>query len=158
MVKHLNGWEMSKKIKTCKVYGQSFPGAKVQCMDDYKKPSVRDKPDNFIVHVGTDLNSEESPKSIAESIVDLAMSLKTESNDVCVSNIILRTDNSLLNQKGCEGNSHLKDLCEERNLYLLDNTKKFRSHQLKTGKLHLNRKRTKLLNDTFIRQLSHVLN
>ena len=159
MVKHLNGWEMSKMIRNCKVYVRSFPGAKVQCMDDYKKPSVRDKPDHFIIHVGAnDLNSEVSPKSIAESIVDLAMSLKTESNDVSVSNIILRTDNSLLNQKGCEVNSHLKNLCEERNLYLIDNTKKFRSHHLNKGKLHLNRKGSKLLNDTFIRQLSHVLN
>ena len=67
-------------------------------MDDYKKPSIRDKPDYFIINVGTnDFNSEVSPKSIAESIVDLAMSLKTKSNDVSGSNIILRTDNSLLN-------------------------------------------------------------
>ena len=79
-----------------------------------------------------------SPKLIAESIVDLAVSLKTESNDVSVSNIILRTDNSLLNQKGCEVNSYLKDLCEERNLYLIDNTKRFRSRHLNKGKPHLN--------------------
>ena len=73
-----------------------------------------DEPDHFIVHVGTnDLNSEVSSKSIAESIVDLAMSLKTVSNDVSVSNIVLRTDNPLLNKKACEVNSHLKDLCEE---------------------------------------------
>ena len=94
-------------------------------MDDYKKPSIRDEPDHFIVHVGTDdLNSEVSSKSIAESIVDLAMSLKTESNDVNVSNIVLRPDNSLLNQKGSEVNSHLKQLWEERNLYLIGNPKK----------------------------------
>ena len=86
------------------------------------------------------------------------MSLKTESNDVSVSNTVLRTDNSLLNQEGSEVNSHLKDLYEKRNLYLIDNTKKFRSHHLNKGKLHLNRKGSKLLNDTFIRQLSHVLN
>ena len=78
-----------------------FPAQKVQCMDDYKKPSIKDEPDHFIIHVGTnDLNSEVPSKSIAESIVDLAMSLKTESNDVSVSNIVLRTDNSLLDQKG----------------------------------------------------------
>ena len=99
-----------------------------------------------------------SPKSIAESVVDLAISLKTESNDVSVSNIILRTDNSLLNQKGCKVHSHLKDLCEERNLYLIGNTKTFRSHHLNKGKLHLNRKGSKLLNDTFFMQLPHVLN
>ena len=53
MVKHLNGWEMSKKIKNCKVHVRSFPGEKVQYMDDYKKPSIRDKPEHFIIHVGT---------------------------------------------------------------------------------------------------------
>ena len=71
------------KKKIFKVYVRSFPGTKVQCMDDYKKLSISDKPDHFIIHVGNnDLNSEVSPKSIAESIVDFAMSLKTESNDV----------------------------------------------------------------------------
>ena len=79
---------------------------------------IRDEPDYFIVHVGTkDLNSEVSSNSIAEPIVDLAVSQKTESNDVSVSNIVLRTDNSLLNQKGNEVNSHLEDLCKERNLF-----------------------------------------
>ena len=159
MVKHLNGLEMSKKIKNCKVYVQSFPGAKVQCMDNYKKPSIRDELDHLIIHVGTnDLNLEVSSKSIAELIVDLAMSLKTESNNVSVSSIILRTDNSLLNQKRSEVNSHLKHPSEERNLYLIENTKKFRSHHLNKGRLHLKRKGSKLLNDRFIRQLSRALN
>ena len=67
-------------------------------MEDYNKPSIRDEPDHFIVHIGiNDLNSEVSSKSIAESIADLAMFLKTESNDVSVSNIRLKTGNSLLN-------------------------------------------------------------
>ena len=57
MVKHLNGWEMSKKIK--------------DVMENYKKLLIRDKQDHFTIHVETnDLNSEVSPKSIAESIVD----------------------------------------------------------------------------------------
>ena len=121
-----------KRKKNCKVYEWSFPGAKVQCMDDYKKLSIRDEPDHFIVHVGTnDLNSEVSSKSIAESIVYLTVTLKTESNNVSVSNIVLRTDNSLSNQKQYEVNSHLKDLCEERNLYLIENTEKFKSYRLK---------------------------
>ena len=67
--------------------------------------AIKDQPDHFIVHIGTnDLNSKVSSKSIAESIVDLTMSLKTESNDESISNIVLRTGNSLLNQKGCEVN------------------------------------------------------
>ena len=70
MVKHLNGWEMSNKIKNCKLYVRSFPGAKEKYMDYYKKPSIRDKLDHFVIPVGTnDLNSEMSSKFIAESIV-----------------------------------------------------------------------------------------
>ena len=104
-----------------------------------------------------DLNSEVSSKSIAKSIVGLAMSLKTESNDVSVSNIVLRTDNPLLNQKGCVVNSHLKDLCEERNLYLIGNTKKLNSYHLNKGKLHLNRKGSKLLTDMCISHMSRYV-
>ena len=99
-----------------------------------------------------------SSKSNAELIVDLAMFLKTESSHVSVSNIVLRTENPLLNDIVSEVNLHLKDLCEERNLYLIDNTKSFRSHHLNKSKLHLNRKGSKLLNDTFIRKMSHVPN
>ena len=89
--------------------------------------------------------SQVSSKSVTESIGNSAMSLKTESNDAGVSNIILRTDNSLLNQKGCE-------------VIWKDNTKKVRSHHSNKDKLHLNRKWFKLLDDTFIRQLSYILN
>ena len=114
MVKQLNGWEISKQIINCKVYLLNFPGKKAQCIDHYKKPSMRDIPDLFIVYVGTnDLNSEVSSKSIAETIVDFAMSLKSESNNVRVSSVALRIDNPLFNQKRYEVNSDLKDLCEE---------------------------------------------
>ena len=55
-----------------------------QYMRDYNKSSMRDEPDHFIVHVGTnDLNSEVPSNSVAESILDLAMSLKTKTNDIC---------------------------------------------------------------------------
>ena len=40
MVKHLNGWEMSKKLNAnCKVFVKTFSGAKTTCMHDYVKPS-----------------------------------------------------------------------------------------------------------------------
>ena len=59
------------------------------------------------------------------------------------------------NQNGLEDNLHLTGLWEERNLYLIDN-KKIKFHRLNKGNLHLNRKESKLLNDMFNRQLSHV--
>ena len=78
-------------------------------------------------------------------IVDLQKTLKTELNDVSDSNIVLRIDNPFLKQEGCEVNLHMKYLCEERNLYQIDDTKKFRSNYLNKGKLHLNRKGSKVL-------------
>ena len=91
-------------------------------------------------------------------IVDLAMFLKTESSDVSVFNIVLRTESPLLNDIVSEVNLQLKALCEKRNLYLIDNTKSIRSHHLNKCKLHLNRKGSKLLNDKFFRKMSHVPN
>ena len=47
---------------------------------------MRGKPDHSIVHIGTyDINSKVLSNSIAKSIVDLAVSLKAEWNDVSVS-------------------------------------------------------------------------
>ena len=98
MVKHLNGYEISRKLPSkCKVYVRYLPGAKTRCMKDYLKPSLRENPDHFILHVETnDLNSEQSPELNAKSIADLSASLKNENLDVSISNIIVRTDNQEL--------------------------------------------------------------
>ena len=52
MVKHLNGWEMSKKLNAnCKEFVKTFSGATTTCINDYVKPSVRSSPDHFMLHV-----------------------------------------------------------------------------------------------------------
>ena len=63
MIKHLNGWDISKKTdkSECKIYEKSFASAKTSCMKDYLKPSLRSTPNHFILHVGTnDLNSNQT--------------------------------------------------------------------------------------------------
>ena len=105
------------------------------------KPSLRENPDHFILHVGTiDLNKERSPELIAKSIVDLATTLKGSSRYVSVANIIVRTDNSNLNEKGCEENAHLTEMYKERKLNLINHSKKIKLNHLNRGKLHLNQK------------------
>ena len=161
MIKHLNGWDMSKKVhkSECKVYVKSFPGAKTSCMKDYVKPSLRSTPNHFILHVGTnDLNSNQTSEVIAKEIVDLATSLKNNQHDVSVSNIILRTDNSKLNAKRCEVNRILSQLCQERNMYLIDNSKKIKPNHLNKGKLHLNKNGSNILSRTFVNEISRVFN
>ena len=113
IVKHINGCEISKHLQSdCK----QFSGARIKYMKDYMKRLLREKPDHFILHIGTDdLNTERSLKLIAKSIVDLATTLKGSFCDVSVSNIIVRTDNSNLNEKGCEVIAHLTEMCREKN-------------------------------------------
>ena len=84
MIKHTNGWEIAKKLKPeCKVFVRNFPGATTQCMADYMKPSIRAKPNHFILHVGTnDLNSNRPPDEIATAIIDLASELKSEKSGI----------------------------------------------------------------------------
>ena len=158
MTKLLNGWEMAKKLEAnCKVFVKTFSGATVSCMGDYMKPSLRNPPDHFILHVGTnDLGSDKSPTEIGKSIVNLACQLKNEKHDVSVSTIIIRADDKKLNDKGIQVNLHLKELCKEKNIFLIDHAKKIKVQHLNKGKLHLTRHGSKVLSNNFTNHICKV--
>ena len=90
--------------------------------------------------------------------MDLALTLKSESHDVNVSNIIECNDGDTLNKKGCEVNSVLMELCKENNIYLIYNSKKIKPQHINKGKLCLNQKGSHLLSDTFLKEISHMFN
>ena len=72
------------------------------------KPSMRGKPDHTILHVRTNYWSNDRPSDlIAKSIADLAITLKTISQNISVSNMIMCNDN--FNEKSMEVNGHLKN-------------------------------------------------
>ena len=104
------------------------------------------------------MNTERSPEVIAKSIVDLATALKDNSRDVSVSIVIVLGDNSNLNEKGCEVNAHLTEMCKEKKLNLINHSKKIKSNHLNRGKLHLNQKRLKVLGDAFLKEISNAFN
>ena len=159
MIKHLNGWEMSKKVNNpgCKTYVKHFEGAKITCMKDYMQPFLRNAPNHFILHAGiNDQDSDKTAESIANTIIDLATSLKHDQHDVSISKIILRTDNTNLNQKGCLVNSILAEMSKEKNIHLIDHSRNIKSHHLNRGKFHLNKKGSTVLSNTFIREISRV--
>ena len=86
------------------------------------KPSMREKPDHTILRVGTnDLNSDRPSYLTAKSIVDLVITLKINRQNVSISNIIIRNDS--FNEKAMEVNGYLKQLCIEKNIFLIDHTK-----------------------------------
>ena len=107
MIKHVNGWEISRKLQgNCKVYVKHFSGAKTKCIKDYIKPSQRENWDHYILHVGTnDLCLDRPPELIAKSIIDLALTLKSESDDASASNVIVHIDSDTLSKKRCEVNA-----------------------------------------------------
>ena len=86
MSKLLNGWEMAKRIQSnCKIHVKTFSRATVSGMEDYIKLSLRNPPDHFILHVGTNtLYSEKSSMEIAISIINLACRLKNEIHEVTI--------------------------------------------------------------------------
>ena len=151
---------MIKKLNAnCKVFVKTFSGAKTTCMHDYVKPSVRSSQDHLTLHVGTnDLSSDKSLEETARSIIHLAPSIKDEKHDVSISNIIIRADDKKLEEKRCEVNSFLGKLCKEKNFYLTDHSTRIKRNHLNKGKLHLNKKGTKLLSDIFVKELSKVFN
>ena len=118
----------------------------------YGKPyqtSKRDKPDYVILHVGTnDIPSDKYAEDIAKSIVDLAMSAKSPTCDVTISNIITRKGNH--QHKVQEVNNHLKEVCTNKNIYLIDHSKNIKHQDLSKLKLHLTKRGTNTLLSTYI--------
>ena len=158
MTKLLNGWEMAKRIQSnSKIYLKTFSGEMFSCMEDYMKPSLRNPPDHFVLHVGTnDLSSEKSFMEIAKSIINLASQLKNEIHDVSVSTFILRTDDKKLNEKGMEVNLHLKELSKKTNIFLIGNSRKIKAQHLNKGKLHLTKYGSRVLSNNFVNEISKV--
>ena len=160
-MKHINGREISKSLLQCKVYVKHFSGAKAECMKDYLKPSLRQNPSHFILHVGTnDLESEKSlSNAIDKEIMNIAVSLKCEAHNVSVSNIIVRTDNQQLNLKAIEPNNLLVGFCKEMNFSLIDNSKRVTAQHLNNSRLHLNETGSQVLSDLYCREIvSRFLN
>ena len=155
MVKKLNGYLLTRKIKhehLVKVC--SFSGAKISCMTDHVKPTLRDiNPDHIILHAGTnDLRTENTASQIAKATIDLATSLKNDDNTVTVSGIVPRLDD--LNNKANEVNRRLVLMCKERNISFLSHDESIDpSKHLNESKLHLNSNGIKIFAENFSRFL-----
>ena len=98
-------------------------------MVDHVKPIIRDKPDHIIFHVGSnDIPSDKDAGDIAKSIVHLAMSAKSPTFDVSISNIITRKDK--YQHKDQLVKNHLKEMCTNKNINLIDHNKSIKHQHL----------------------------
>ena len=145
-----------QEIKNPDVYVRHFAGANVRCMKDHIKPSLTEKPDHIVLHMGTnDLVSDRLSDLIAKSIVDVASSMKNENHDVTVSCIIAGADH--FKEKSNEVNDYLSKLCMERNIYLTEHSKTLKTQHLNGSKLHLNRRGAPILQNTVCKLLSKIV-
>ena len=136
--------------KNHKIYVRSFPAAKVRCMKDYAKPSIRENdPDHVILHLGTnELNSELLPERIAKSVSDVAKNIKSEKRSVSISGVVPRNDD--LNNKVLEVNKELSRMCEKEKLTFLEHSNiNLRAH-LNKSRIHLNRDGSEKLGKNFV--------
>ena len=118
-------------------------------MVDHVKPIIPDKPNHIIFHVGTnDIPSDKDARDIAKSIVDLAMSAKSPTCDVLISNIITRKDKH--QHKAQIANNRLKEMCTNKNINLIDRSKNIKHQHLNKSKLHLTKRGTNMILTTSV--------
>ena len=112
IIKHINGYEISGKLENWKVFVRPCHGATIRCLEDHVKLILRENPDEIIFHIGTnDVTSGKGNKDITEAIINLGMSVKTQSCGVSISGITVRKDKH--QNKVQEINDQLRDLCQK---------------------------------------------
>ena len=142
MIKHLNPRQLQNGIN-CKVAIKTFSGAGIDDMFHYVRPTVSTRPDEIILHIGTNDLKNKSPETFARSVVNLGNSIKRENNEIklTLSSIINRSDDAFLEEKVKQYNELLVDLCSTNKWDFIDNNNINHSHLNNYG-LHLNRKGT----------------
>ena len=156
IIKHVKGYTISSSLDNCKVYVKDFPGARVRCMQDYVRPTLRENPDHIIIHIGTnDLASNTPAEKVAESIIDLASTLKSDSCSVAISSITVRNDKH--RNKVAQVNQYLKRLCQENNFELINHENTVTERHLNGSKLHLNKRGKTILSNNFTEAISNSI-
>ena len=96
MVKDIKGWKISSRTR--KVAVKHFSGEKTKDMKSHVIPTVKQNPDNIILHAGANyLKTINLPKEITMGMLNLAMTSKTDTNSVFMSGFVRGTDK--LNEK-----------------------------------------------------------
>ena len=76
ILKYFKSYSLSRSLDNRKVYVKDFLGARVRCIQDYVRPTIRENLYHIIFNVGTNnLAANILTEKVAESIIDLASSL-----------------------------------------------------------------------------------
>ena len=124
---------IAKRDRKIKV--KIFPEATIDDMYDYIKALLKKRPDNIILHVGTNNTVNEPFKLVLSKLLDLKKFIEhtlPESN-IVISNLITRIDNGKASLTVVKTNEHLHGLQMD-----FINNGNITSNELNKGGLHLN--------------------
>ena len=137
MVRNVQSWRMRRSLSHGnKIFIKSFSGATTDDVSFYAIPQSRTKPDKMIIHTGVnDLINENNNKKVAQDIIALAESIKTEEIQVSISGLIHTADKK--NDRIDSINKIIKDACLKRHLGFIDNGNIDYQRHLNQSGLHL---------------------
>jgi len=136
ILKEVKGYELTD-CDCWVIIVKSFSSATTGCMEHNIKPTLDHKPDQIILHCGTnELRKTESSKEVVENISNLAVEISKHVT-VCVLGLLARDDR--FSYRVNDVNNHLKSLCTSRNIRYIDNGN-IESKHLNCSKLHPNTK------------------
>ena len=150
IIQHIRGWSISRSNK---VVVKSFPGATIEDMKDFVKPLLRKKPDNVVLHIGTnDLNTRE-PRLTAEGIVNLALQIEGDAPEtkLAISGLIARADDK--DGKVSSVNKILKKFCRQNHWNFIEHNNINQTH-LNRGGLHLSKSGSAILAQNFCKHMN----
>ena len=124
-----------------RVVVKSFAGATTSDMSHYLKPTLGKKPDQIVLHVGTNDIGKLAPHKITDSIVNLAREVENNSYaQVMVYELITRSDESS-SADVVDVNKRLLKFCKQQDWTLIRHNN-IRQTDLNKGGLHLNERGT----------------
>ena len=127
-----------------------FPGATVEDMYSYIKPLLKNCPKNIIFYIGTNNTVNETSRTVLLKLFFLKGFVEKVLPDcnLCISNLILRTDNAKALLTVNNVNQHLSTL----QLDIIDNNN-ISNAGLSHGGLHLNSQGLGKLSISFIKKI-----
>ena len=124
----------------------------------YIKPAIKKKPDEVVIHIGTnDTNHRKAPQ-IIEGINRLYQQIKVSSpkTNITISELIIRDDNSTAKSKVLEVNIKLlKDYCSKNSSISMLCHPNINVGFLNRSRLHLNKAGTSVFARNLINHLKH---
>ena len=82
------------------------------------------------------------------------MCAKSPTCGISIYDIIPRKDKH--QHKAQEVNNHLKEMCTNKNINLIDHSKNIKHQHLNKSKLHLTKRGTNILSTIFVREISDI--